>query len=1013
MLLLLAYLLLLPAPAVWAFSPPHLQQFPREYVEQSWQSSDGLPQNTIETVLQTREGYLWIATEKGLVRFDGLHFRTFNHANTPALRDSYIAALYEDKDGTLWIGTALSGLTAYKDGVFRAVATPMSGIEGKISAIQQDGKGALWLGMDRRGVFRFREGLGASFGKANGLPGEQTLAMLADRQGTLWVSTEAGGLDRWDGSRFRSASSGDGLSGRRVQALFEDAPGSLWVGAEHRIVHLATTAGNERLLGTESAEGSVLSLHVDRHHDVWVGTDGNGLEVHRENGTVVHFGMASGFPSDTVQSLFEDREGSLWAGTDGGGLVQIRRATFLGLNERDGLGVTGVRAIAPGRSSAVWIETSAGLIRWRKGVVSKFPMQRASGSKDFRSLLEDHRGDVWIGTDGSGLFRLRKGAALPTPVGGTLNKAVIMALAEDARGRIWAGTPSGLAVLDNGALRTLTTHDGLPGDVILTLYLDRSHRLWVGTAHGLACIDVDGAVRRFDASDGFTSDAVLSIHEESAGDFWIGTYEGLFHWDGRHFSHLSTRNGLVSDTILDVLESEGGDLWLRGNSEVSRVTRSELSAFLAGKLTALHPLRWGLEDGLLGSGTGGGQPSSLRFDDGTLWFASTRGLSIVDPSRLRLSSLAPPVQITDVLVDGHAVDTNTVSRLPPTRGSLEFHFAALTFIEPANVRYRYQLEGFDKTWIDAGARTDAYYTNIPPGKYRFRVIACNRDEQWNDTGASFDVSLPAHFHQTLPFYFLCAVAAATFLFIAYRARLRFLQASLFARQQELELLVAQRTAQLEEEKEQLLAARETLRTQARRDGLTGLLNRVAILEQLEEELERTARTRRPFTLAMLDIDHFKAVNDTYGHLVGDSVLRQVSARLRRHLRNYDGMGRYGGEEFLILIPDFDANVEPNRLEILRESVAAEPVEEGSVQIHITCSFGVTTLRGEGRWSAETLLAAADRALYQAKHDGRNRVVYAETYKDLIPFRHKGKREQPGFLAQESSARAEALRTGRA
>ena len=1003
----------LPLLAARAFAASHGPEFQGEYVQHNWQSSDGLPQNTIEAVLQTHEGYLWIATEKGLVRFDGSHFRTFNYANTPALRDSYIASLYESQDGTLWIGSGLNSLTAYKDGGFRAVDTPISGTEGKISAIQQDGKGDLWLGTDRRGAFRFHNGVAGSFAKANGLPGEEILAMLADRQGTVWVSTDAGGLDRWNGIRFQPASSGDGLSSRRVQALSEDAPGSLWVGAGNRIIHLATTTEGNRLLGTESTGGFVRSLHVDRREDLWVGTDENGLEVHRRDGAIVHFKMANGFPSDTVQTLFEDREGSLWAGTDRGGLVQLRRATFLSLSSKDGLRLNGVRAIAPGASSSVWIGTTAGLNRWRNGVLSDYLIKGAPGSRDFRSILEDHRGDLWIGTDGSGLLRLRKGTGSTTAFGSELKDAVITALAEDAEGRIWAGTPDGLAVLDHGAMRTLTTHDGLPSDVILTLYVDRSHRLWVGTAHGMACIDVNDAVRRFDVRNGFTSDAVLSIHEEPSGELWIGTYEGLFHWDGSHFAHLSTREGLGSDAVLDLVEDQNGDLWLRDTTGASRVTRGELSAFLAGRLAALHPLRWGLQDGLLGSETGGGQPSSLRLDDGTLWFASTRGLSIVNPSHLPLSRLPPPVKITDVLVDGRAVDNTTVPRLGPTRGSLEFHFAAITFIDPVSVRYRYQLEGFDKGWIDAGARTDAYYTNIPPGSYRFRVIACNRDEQWNDTGAFFDLNLPAHFHQTVPFYFLCAIAAGTSLFIAHRARLRFMQASLFARQQELELLVAQRTAQLEEEKEQLLAARETLRTQARRDGLTGVLNRVAILEQLEEELERSARSGRPFTLTMLDIDHFKTVNDTYGHLVGDAVLRQVSARLRRHLRNYDGMGRYGGEEFLILIPDFDAHVDPARLERLRESVSAEPVEEGSIQIHVTCSFGVTTLRNGELWAAETLLAAADLALYQAKRDGRNRVVYADPHHEPISFRHKVKRDQPPSLAHETAEQAEVSSTGRA
>ena len=275
-----------------------------------------------------------------------------------------------------------------------------------------------------------------------------------------------------------------------------------------------------------------------------------------------------------------------------------------------------------------------------------------------------------------------------------------------------------------------------------------------------------------------------------------------------------------------------------------------------------------------------------------------------------------------------------------------------------------------------------------------------------------DATLTIHFHQSGPFYFLCSVAAAAFLFIVHRARVRLVRAALVARQQELEQLVAQRTAQLEEEKEQLLAARETLRTQARRDGLTGLLNRTAILEQMEEELERSARSGRPFTVAMLDIDHFKAVNDTYGHLVGDAVLRQVAARLRRHLRNYDGMGRYGGEEFLILIPDFDAQVDPNRLELLRRAVASESIEEGPVKLHVTCSFGVATLRGGEQAIAETLLAAADQALYQAKNAGRNRVVYTEVHPTPDTLRPKGRREPAVSFAQETPVGAGTSMRGR-
>ena len=950
------------------------QVVPADYAQQKWQSSDGLPRDSIQTVVQTRDGFLWIATERGLARFDGLHFSTFNRSSTPELNDNYIGSLFEARDGTLWIGTSLNGLTAYKDGRFRSVPLPISGQQGGILFIQQDDSGTLWLGTSSHGVLRIRDGSVASFGAESGLAGNALLSMLVDHRGVLWVATEQGGLQRWNGQRFVSSSPSDGLAGKKILVLFEDRQSTLWVTTGRSIVRLKTGPDSDLVLSRDTAARRVNALYTGRGQNVWVGTEGGGLELHHA-GAVTYFNSRTGLPSDTVQSLFKDREGSLWLGTDGGGLVQLRGATFKTYSRVTGSGVNDVRAITAGPDASVWIGTDDGLSRWERGRVTKYDLDSSVQSKDCRALLLDHEGTLWIGTDGAGLLRLPKGATAPKPVPDLLPHSVIMALAEDTQHQVWVGTPQGLVQVRDGKARLFTTHSGLPGDVILTLSADPRGGLWIGTSHGLASIDSLGKVRSFGSAQGMIDDAVFSTYEDSLGIVWVGTYEGLFRWDGMRSIHLTTREGLLSNAITDIQGSTQGDLWLRSNSEISRVSRSDLDRLAAGTLDQLHPTSYNGKDGILTTISGGGQPGSIRLDDGTLWFTSIQGLVSLDPARLRSSSLAPPVKITEAIVDGRSADTRSQTRLAPGAGSLEFHFAALSFVDPANVRFKYQLAGFDKGWIDAGTRTAAYYTNIPPGSYTFRVIACNRDGVWNLDGASYAFTLLAHFYQTVPFYLLCATGMLLLASFAYRSRVRNREANLVSRQRELEGLVAQRTGQLEEEKRQLVSAREALRQQSRLDGLTGLLNRVAILELLDREITRACRTGHPLSVVMVDIDHFKAVNDTHGHLTGDEVIRQVSTRLGQAVRPYDAVGRYGGEEFLIVMPDFNAIAETSRLESVRQAIARDPVASGDMSIPVTCSFGVNLLQTGNQHSAEALLEAADRALYEAKHQGRNRVAY--------------------------------------
>jgi diguanylate cyclase (GGDEF)-like protein len=952
-------------------SPGILLADTQDYVQQKWRSSQGLAQDSVQAILQTRDGYLWIATERGLSRFDGIHFETFRHKNTPQLKDDYVGALYESRDGALWIGTGLNGLTRYKDGLFSSFRIAGDDSDGRVSSIQQDLAGDLWIGTTEQGIVRLRQGRTEVFQTPQGLTSKAILSLLVDHEGTLWVGTDGGGLNRWNGNRFvRDQPKGVHI-GDQIAALCAGADDSIWVGATNHLFKLRFRNSAEEVLLDRRIASPVLALHLDRTGVLWVGTDGGGLELHNAR-VISRFNFSTGLPSQVVQTIFEDREGSVWIGTDGGGIDQFRKATFKTYTRADGLPGETVLALASGLHSDLWVGTSAGLSRYRNGVFTKFAFNKANSSQAVRALFVDHRGSVWIGTDGQGLFRLGAGRSRPSSVKLAGSPRVIMALEEDPSNSVWIGMPNGLMQLTNGGSRTFTTRDGLPNNVILSLHVDRRGDLWIGTSHGLAKL-ANSKFTSYTARDGFTGDAVVSEYEDSTGKLWFGTFDGFFRWNGVAFSKFTTQDGLMSNVVTDISESDSGDLWLRSNTEVSRISKQELNAFAEGKTRLLHPIGYDARDGMGSPVAGGGQPGNAKRDDGSLLFTSALGLMTVEPSQVQPNDLAPPVVISDVIINGRAVDAGSVGAIKPGMSSMEFHFAALSFVEPENQRFKYQLIGLDKDWVDAGTRNSAYYTNISPGAYEFRVIACNRDGIWNSEGARFRIVIPAHFYQTNAFYLGCIVLLGLISAIVYRTRVQQRERHLLLRQQELETIVRQRTEELELEKQQLVLAREALRKQATTDGLTGLSNRTAIMEKLEEEMVRAHRSHQSLSLVMVDVDHFKSINDSFGHQIGDRVLIDVADRLTQSTRTYDSVGRYGGEEFLMVLPDFHATLERDRMEEMRSFICDRHSSSASDLPKVTCSFGVSTMDADNMPTLDEFLARADQALYRAKRSGRNRV----------------------------------------
>jgi ligand-binding sensor domain-containing protein/signal transduction histidine kinase len=822
-------LLLVLSHAALALDP---QRSLDHYGHQAWRTDSGLPQNTVHSILQTRDGYLWLGTDGGLVRFDGIDFVTFDAENTPQFKSDTVSDLTQDESGTLWISTA-TGLLSYRRGAFAAYTTaqglpadtvwfsyedrrhrvwaitaagpaffdgkgfaPIAGTQpaGPLNrhALAEDAQGTLWLG-GSSGVFALDTRPDTPRLASHLLAGTEVEAVEFDREHnlapslapTLWIGGSEG-LERYTGGTLTPVVISHPPGKTEVTALDPDADGSMWVGTATGMVHVARD-GSVLLLQNNGHAGDnggdserVDRLFRDRQGVLWVATERGVFRL--QGNRLQSFVPGSSLAASRILSLYEDREGDLWIGTESGGLNLLRDQKFTTYTTSDGL--------------------SGNLVR---------------------CVFESAQGELWIGTDGAGLNRRTSTGFAHITTADGLSSNVILSLAGGAGGDLWIGTPNGLNLLHTGesTIKRFTTADGLPDDFIRSLSSDRDGSLWIGTRHGLAHLAA-GKFTSYSSMDGLGSDFIGAIFRADQGDLWVGTSGGLSRLHDGAFSNSTMQQGLSNDTvtaiaqdaqgtlwlgtnggglnrlrgapsqpaiqafpwsskglpgtIYGILEDPGGHLWLSSQSGIYRVSLAQLNAYHAPQAIAVDT--YGTADGMnIRECSGSGHPAAWKLADGSLWFATLDGVSFIDPAHAPENRVPPPVVIEKVLVDDQVRGRDqelTVQdqelTVQPGANRLEFQYAGLSFVAPQKVQYRYQLQGFDHGWIEAGSRRAAFYTNLPPGSYRFQVMAANNDGVWNTSGASFALRLLPHFYQTWWFYSALALAGLLLGYLVYRWR---------------------------------------------------------------------------------------------------------------------------------------------------------------------------------------------------------------------------------------------------
>lgn len=785
-----------------------------EYRRQTWQIDSGLPQNTVHAVLQTRDGFMWMATESGLVRFDGAEFRTFDTANTPEMHSNLVDDLFEDRDGTLWVSTS-DGLVRWRGGEFRTFSTAQGLPSNTVMRVVQQRSGAL--------VVVTAEGLAMGDGdRFHGIVGTEAVArgervaLLADdSHGMLWVGAGAQLIAVRAGATQAEHPVASQVG--TIQAIALSGSGDVWVGgmqgAQCLCVDKPRGAAARVLLPSRNVTALLAEKQPNRAGDVWVGTAGGLALV--SNGVVKEVGAE--LHLSNIRRLFEDRSGALWVMYDSGLARVVNGRVEIAPPET---GVADVLAVAEDSEGDLWFGTgAAGASVLRDQMFSSLALHEGAAADTIRTVFQDRSGTIWLGTNGAGLWSVSDGKIRAF---NNQPNSVVLALAQTGDD-LWVGTSDGLTRIRNSAAQMFTSADGLADNFVRSLYADSDGSLWIGTRNGLSHLK-DGQFRSFSTRDGLGSDVIGSVLRTHGGELWVATLGGLSRLAGERFVNTTKRDGLGGDgvtalfedgdgtlwigtngsglnrlregrltwfppqktatpeTVYGILDDHAGNLWLSTQRGVYRVSIAGLNAYADKGSGEIAVANFGAADGMrISECSSGGHPAAWRMADGSLWFATPRGVAWVNPQAHSGPAHPPQIAIEQVIFDNHVRDVAGASGMgeidvPAGRGRIAIHYAGLSFRAPQKVRYRYRLEGFDRAWVDAGASRTAYYTNVPPGQYTFSVMATGADGVWG-SAASMGFRVQPRFFETRWFYFLVGAAILGFGYAVYRVRVRFVEST--------------------------------------------------------------------------------------------------------------------------------------------------------------------------------------------------------------------------------------------
>jgi len=763
-----------------------------QYAHTAWKVREGFAKSEINSIAQTPDGYLWLGTDFGLLRFDGVKALPWQPPDGEQLPSNHIYALLVARDGTLWIGTG-KGLASWKDG---KLTQSREGAGAPVTVFLEDHEGTLWFGVYERSkgrVCAVRAGKAECHGE--GIFGDFVLALYQDRKGNLWASNGTG-LWRWSPGPPERYAFPRGVI--EANSLIEDDSGALVLATNDGLKRLS--AGRIESFSLPGIRGQFRPLELFRSSDggLWIGTQQGLLHLH--HGRVDGFRAIDGLSGDFVDNIFEDREGNIWVATIDG-LDRFRDYSIPTISRNQGLSGLVAWSVQATPDGSIWIGMADGLNRWTNGHVTVFrgrsalSENRPRDEKDLhisgappqiansglagvpRSLGLDDGGRLWVSTS-DGVFYFDRGrfTRVPGVPGGT-----IYSIAGDGHGKVSIlHATAGVFYWSPKAAIQQTPWTQFPQKMAGAMLPDRElGGLWLGFGDGGISHLKDGkTVRSYGAADGLGDGRVTQLRFGSLGAVWAATEGGLSRIKDGHIETLSSRNGLPCNGVHWSMEDDDLDLWVYMPCGLARIERSEWHAWVDDPRHVIKTTIFDISDGVRSVGAYGGYgPNVTKSPDGRIWFLPKDGISVIDPRHLLVNKLPPPVRIEEAIADNKAYDTSLGLRLhlPSQIRHLEIDYTAFSFVAPDKVLFRFKLEGQDRDWRDVGNRRLAFYTNLAPGSYRFRVAACNNSGVWNDAGTFLDFSIAPAYYQTAWFRASCVAAFLALLWAIYQLRVQQLQ----------------------------------------------------------------------------------------------------------------------------------------------------------------------------------------------------------------------------------------------
>ncbi len=914
--------------------------------------NDGLVQSVIYAIRQDHLGYLWLGTQAGVSRFDGRDF--VNYDTRDGLAHNEVRDILVTRSGAVLFGT-VAGLCRYNGKGIEVYGDPASQPR-RVRCLAESPDGAVWGGSEERGVFRLKDGRFEYFGAAQGLPADRARAVLVDGSGRVWVGWHGGGLGVYEDGAWTRFDPAEHGYNPRVRALYQDEGGGVVVGTD-RGVYLVKDGRVAPFLNRANLRAqAVNAIAPDGDGGLMFATQRSGAICWRKDG-FEYLTRSEGLPGNAILSLLRDHEGFLWFGTQGGGLARLGRVRLLSYTAQRGFPQDNVSAVFEDAEGHIWLGSNGGGVSQLAGRVFT-SYTSATGLVDDRVLcvFEDRDGVMWFGTIG-GATRMEDGRFFPFTRAQGLPHDSVYDIAQTGDGRVWFATPAGAAAYDGERFEIVDEDAGLPARQTLSLLNASDGSLWIGAAAGVAVYRDGGVVRSYTREDGMIGDFVNHMTEDGRGRVWVATDRGLAVFDQGAVKSYGVADGL-SSPICNAVTVDGQDvLWVGASNGLNRFN---------GQGFTLFTNRDGLPANEINRGAG------LRTRDGQLWFGSIAGAATFRPSEPGPPLPAPRLHISDFRVLGENRTMAQGLRLGHRENYIEIEFHGVSLGDAGNLSYSFKLEGADKQWTQSASNL-AVYNKLPPGEYRFLARARNSAGAWSEQAdVSFAIVPPFWRRPWFPVSLLLLAALS----IALRFR------AVNQRAARLETEVGKRTVELKQKNLEL----ERL---ALEDQLTGARNRHFLSLFMPVELSRlkryyfdsargSYRSSASLGVALLDLDHFKQVNDRHGHDAGDRALVWLAGELKRFIRETDTIVRWGGEEFLIVFQDISFNDLLDLCERLRAHLAEQDIVlSPDLRIELTASIGFSVFpldRDPAEYDWKKVVKLADAALYEAKVGGRNRVV---------------------------------------